>query len=505
MENQEITGTGKIISFKQEKEYTNKYLIKYKNFRFIIYLDKNLEFEYGDVIYFNGNFKELKSAKNFNSFNYSRYLRQYKIYGSIKIEYIKKVGKEKDFNYYLNVFKIKLKQNLFEVFDNDKAGFLAGILIGDKTEILDETINDFRNSSLSHILALSGLHVVYVDFGIRFLLDLITPNQKLKNFIVIIFLIFFSIFTGGSPSCIRACIMSVMLLISIIFHRRNDFFNSLLISLDTIFIINCYNIESIGMWLSFLATFGISYIAFDENMKQQKPTLKIRLKTKIIQNIKSSLSCNLMILPVIWNFYNTVSLTFLISNFLIIFLIGPVIGLGYIHLFFGKLTKSFSFFENSLIDILFKIAECVGNLKFSRIFVPNISIIFWITYYFMVLSCVYFYRHKDMLKKSKKYIKYATLLFMVLTLIALFLNYHSDDLEIHFLDVGQGDCCLVVTPSNKTILIDGGDNERYDNGKNVVMPYLLKNGIRKLDYVIISHRRFRPYRWIILYFRKYGS
>ena len=68
--------------------------------------------------------------------------------------------------------------------------------------------------------------------------------------------------------------------------------------------------------------------------------------------------------------------------------------------------------------------------------------------------------------------------------------YEKQNLEIHFLDVGQGDCTLIITPENRKILIDGGNNEGYDNGENVVAPYLLKNGITKIDYVVISHRRF---------------
>ena len=61
------------------------------------------------------------------------------------------------------------------------------------------------------------------------------------------------------------------------------------------------------------------------------------------------------------------------------------------------------------------------------------------------------------------------------------------DLRIHFIDVGQGDSCLIVTPNNKKILIDGGGSENYDVGKNTLIPYLLARRITQLDYVIISH------------------
>ena len=62
-------------------------------------------------------------------------------------------------------------------------------------------------------------------------------------------------------------------------------------------------------------------------------------------------------------------------------------------------------------------------------------------------------------------------------------------LEIHFVDVGQGDACLIITPLNKKILIDGGGSEfgSFNVGEKTLLPYLLDRRINKLDYIIISH------------------
>ena len=62
-------------------------------------------------------------------------------------------------------------------------------------------------------------------------------------------------------------------------------------------------------------------------------------------------------------------------------------------------------------------------------------------------------------------------------------------MKINFVDVGQGDCSFIITPDNKTILIDGGGNmlSSYDVGKKVVLPYILNRGYTKIDYVFISH------------------
>lgn len=494
---EKISGNLKIISSKEEKNYKNKYIVKFKNKKFIIYIDKENDLNYGDILAFEGKFELSNTSKNFGGFDYSRYLKQSKIYGNLEIENYKKIKIEKDVFYYLENLKLKLKENLSKNFDKEKQGFLSGLLLGDKSEILDETSEIFRNSSLSHILALSGLHIVYVSFGIRFLLDLITSNERLKSFIMIFFLIFFSIFTGGSPSCIRACIMSIMIILSKLVYRKNDFLTSLLFSLDIILTLNCYNIESVGMWLSFLSTFGLGFIKFGNENDNKKIDL--------LSSIKTSLSCNLMIFPVIWNTYNTVSFTFFISNFFASFLIGPIIILGYLNLFLGKL--GLPIIEKILIDILFKIAKIIGEFKFSKIYVISLPIIFWIFYYLVIFLVVYFKENRKKFKTFinflKDKIKFLSYLTLFITIFSILIFYEKQNLEIHFLDVGQGDSTLIITPENKRILIDGGNNEGFDNGEKVVAPYLLKNGIKNIDYVIVSHRRFRSYWRAFLYFRKF--
>lgn len=468
-------GIIKIVSSKQEKEYKNKYIIEFNKNRYLLYTDKKDNFDYGDIVYFNGKFEKIKSSKNFKLFDYARFLRQQKIYGVLEYSSLNKIGQEKDISYYLEKVKSKLENNIYEVFDEKKAGFLSGLLLGDKGKVFDETLEDFRNSSLSHILALSGLHIIYVSIGIRTILDLITPKQKLKNLLMIFILMFFAVWTGESPSCLRACIMCSMVYLSKIFYRKNDFYISLLFSLDVILIINCYNIEGIGLWLSYFSTFGMVYIGNNFSSKNS-----------IFESIKISIICNVMIIPIIWNCYNKISLIFIISNLFVSYLIGPIIILGYIHLFFGKISIFFSFFENYLLDFVFGVAKKIGKLKYSNILVPSLPVFGWIVYYVIIIGIIYLCNNKDLFKKFQK--KIILFIISLLLSILVFIIPTRNDFEIHFLDVGQGDSSLIITPQKQVILIDGGNNEGYDNGENIVGPYLLKNGFNKVDYMIVSHR-----------------
>ena len=87
----------------------------------------------------------------------------------------------------------------------------------------------------------------------------------------------------------------------------------------------------------------------------------------------------------------------------------------------------------------------------------------------------------------------------LIILISIFINKIPSGLKIYFIDVGQGDSTLIVTPLNKTILIDGGGNENSNVGKNILLPYLLDRRIRKLDYVFISHFDTDHVRWNIIF------
>lgn len=135
--------------------------------------------------------------------------------------------------------------NLLISYDDQKSGFLVGLLLGEKSYLTNEINESFNNSSLSHVLAISGMHVTYVVLGISFIIDKVIIGKKKKNIIKVSFLAFFALFTGGTPSCIRACIMTGMVLLSENLYRKNDFLTSLLVALNIILIINPYNIENI--------------------------------------------------------------------------------------------------------------------------------------------------------------------------------------------------------------------------------------------------------------------
>lgn len=509
-----------VVSTPKTKKYYTQYKVKiekinndksYKNTYVYLNLKSTSNIKYGSIISFKGEFIEPEVARNYKGFSYKEYLKSIGIYGTIKVDNIKVIG-----NKNLGVVKtlansasLKIKEIIKKhIEDEDNRNLLLGILIGYDDELSKNIKEDFQNSSLSHILAVSGMHVSFVImFVVSFLSKLKSP-KKTSKLICIVFLIFFIFLTGETPSVKRACIMAILGIISQLVYRKSDTITSLSVSLLIILICNPFSIMDVGLILSFTATcsiiifYKIVYSLISIN-NSKETTNKITVKFKEIVSV--SLSAQILVFPLSILFFNKLSLTFLFSNILITIFIGAIIVLGF-TLVIVPIDILFKILE-VLLEILLKIANMFSKVPISHINVvtPNLSTI--AIYYIIVFAVTYIFlvSKKQVRRKIEKKILtnvdkfkslvfiYKKMLIIICIVILIFLQITKlvpNDLQIHFIDVGQGDSCLILTPSNKTILIDGGgskDSEEFDVGKSTLLPYLLDRKVSKIDYMMISH------------------
>ena len=249
----EFAGIARVVSNKTEKERSNSYVVKViesnveksENTKLLIYTSQDCDLQYGDIVQISGEFSKGDVARNYKGFSYRNYLKQSKIYGSLYSKEPKIMGHQS--NCMSQIYKIKNK--LYQVLDNlykeDTNAFLKGILLGDSSELDDEIKDNFKNSSMSHVLAISGMHVSYVILGIQVILDKFVNRRKLKNYMILLMLAFFVLITGAAPSCMRACIMSGMLLMSQNFYRKNNFYVTILFTFLILLFINPFHIFAV--------------------------------------------------------------------------------------------------------------------------------------------------------------------------------------------------------------------------------------------------------------------
>lgn len=513
LENVNIVGT--IVSSKKEKQYINEYKIETEKINNIklkkkfILLTKNKEIEYGNKIKLEGTYIKPSKSRNYRGFDYSNYLKTENIYGTIeqngKIELIK----EKNINYlFINLYKVKNKiiKNINNKFPEETRGVVLGILLGDKSSIEEDVRQNFADSSLSHILAVSGTHISYVVICISVLFKKLKLNKNIRKVLTSLVLFMYLYLVDFSVSATRAVIMSTIVIMQMLFYRKQDTITTIAFSSIIILINNPYSILNIGFLLSYGGTIGI--ILFVNRISiESKEDFFQRFKRYLKDICIVTISAQTIIMPIIIYYFNTISFTFIISNIIASLIIGPIImiGLVIIAISFFKIPiiSLIIRFYNILIVILVRTADIISKIPMSKIYLKTpttLEIIFYYSVVFLIALLIYIKKsNRKFIKKTIQIDIYnlknffinnrnKVLIFIsIVSLISITSIKIPKELKINFIDVGQGDSCLITTPQNKKVIVDSGGSESYDVGKNVLLPYLLDKRITKIDYIMISH------------------
>lgn len=541
---EEINMKAIVISAGIDKEYKYTYVIKVikienatveKDIKINLNLKKNILKEavpkFGDIIEITGIYEEPESARNYKGFNYRDYLKSKGIYGTVECKSYSVISTNNimGVNKVIHLVQGNLRNNMMRILDEEEGALCVGILIGDREKISDTTENNFKKSNLTHLLAVSGSHITYIIIALTNTIG--KTNRKFANIFTIIFLIFFMALTEFTASVMRASIMGILTLAASILNRKSDTINNLGISSLILLIYNPYFLLDAGFLLSYAGTIGIILFSdkiknFTENviLKKKKNLDNIKdlgdnkeiigikkyriIMKKILNSLIDSFSitvaANLLIIPIMAYMFNTISFTFWISNILAAPIMEIVTIFGFIVYFisiiFPLLAEFLGIILNFLLTVLLRIAEISSIIPGSSIYVKTPNIIFCVLYYILAITILKISELKRIkkinniiltikshIKKYKFKVIVATILLILLT--SYIIKFIPNNLRIYFVDVGQGDCTLIKTIQNKTILIDGGGSEfgNFDVGESILLPYLLDRGITKIDYLMVSH------------------
>lgn len=480
-----LSGIFTIISYNQETKYYNKYTIKDTDGnKFIAYFKKseeNFNYQIGYILSLNGSFELPDISRNFGSFNYRRSLNSDGIYGNIKVlDYYVVSSSTTNLIYTIqNKIHNTFKNNL----SGDFLGIMDGIFIGEKTYISDETNTYFRESGISHLLAVSGTHILYVISIFSFIFNK-TIGKKYSSYFIILFIILYIFISGCSPSVIRAGIMAISTIIASIINRKSNSINNLSFSALFILVLNPLALINLGFVLSFVGTIGI----ISMNQKISNYILGIIKSKKISDILGVTLSAQISLLPIMVYYFHTISFSSLITNFLIVPIWGIVMILGFILLFISIFSSKLAILPTFLITCILKIiifiTKIISNIKFLNLNVIRVDILTCLLYYLTLFSI---FSNKSFFKINKK--KIITTIVIAFFVVNIFHNLPKNYIQISAIDVGQGDAFLIRTEKNKNILIDcgGSKNVDYDVGENILVPYLLNNRISNIDLIFISH------------------
>lgn len=537
-----------VVSDKNEKEYKRVYEIeireingnkKYKGDKWLLNIKKSKQYDitdlkYGDLLEFNGKIEIPSAARNYKGFDYQKYLKTKKIYGTITASEKVNILSENRCSLIgriIHNIRIDMRKRIYKLLPEDARELCIGILIGERTDIDEDITEAFKDSNLTHMLAVSGSHISYIVVGLSVLLRKV--GNRFYKVVTILFLVFFMGLTGFTASVERASIMAIFMLLASLVHRKSEIYTNLLLSSFIILICNPYTIFDMGFQLSYGGTIGIILItpkltkwlyskvglkefeSLGVKISEYKGVEKIRIYLKklfkyIVDMFIVTISANVIIIPIMMIGFNTISFNFWISNILAGPLLAVITIAGFIMYFISiisiNLANIVAFPLKYAIELLIFIAEFCSKLPFSSVIVKTPHIVHILIYYYVIFVIYNWKSFKENFKKyyfilvqeCKKRLRdknFKRALFTIALAIiivfssSIFIINNNRDLKIYFVDVGQGDCTLIRTPNNKTILIDGGgsENSSFDVGEQTLFPYLLDRQITKIDYMIISH------------------
>lgn len=403
---------------------------------------------YGDKIKVEGTLTEPSVINVPNTFNYKKYLYNKKIYYIVEATNIEKIENNKNYFYTIkNILYIRIN-NL------KSSNYIKTLLLGDNTLPI-EVNNSYRTNGISHLFSISGMHISIIANILLFYLNKITYTKKIKYIIIDIFLILYLLLVG-TPSLLRSTIMNILFSINNIFKLKVSKLDIICITLIIAIVINPFIIYDIGFIYSYIISL---FLILFSNKK----------KNKLYQIVYTSLISFIVSLPItIYNSYE-INIISIILNIILV----PIISVTIFPL--TILTLIFPALDNILYlitNIFENISLYISKIEITKLFFSKPNILIVVLYYIIIIIVL----------KKRKYF-YILLILITIHYISPYLN---NNLELMMFDVGEADSILISYPHNSNnILIDTGKNDyTMTNG---IIPYLKSKGIRKIDYLIITH------------------
>ncbi|WP_051500166.1 ComEC/Rec2 family competence protein [Paenibacillus sophorae] len=499
----------------------------------------------GDRVALDGSLASPSGARNFGGFDYREYLRNRHIHWTLKVAgtgQVKAVPPEtlslRKLLRWNDAVRAELGAELESLFREKDAGYLKGLIIGMQDELDPETYRQFSRLGLTHILAISGMHVaVYAGF-LLFVLSRLRLTKETALTVTLLLIPAYVLFSGAGPSVVRAGVMSMIALYAARMGVLKDGMHILSVSALLMLIWEPYFLLNVSFQLSFLVTAGLMlYVPLAAPLVSFLPR-------RLGSAVAVTLVAQLVSFPLtIYYFNQFAALSFAANLVLVPFITFAVLPAGTAALLLGKVWPACAGALARVVEIMndatFDAVEWTG--RYAGITIWSSPSLLWIGLYYALLygllRVLKHYAdthhaplyaddetrpleglrphsnprhsaaalpgdHQRMRTLTRCRIAAAALAGGLALL--LYMGYRPERLSpegsVNFLDVGQGDSILITTPGGAHILVDGGGTvsfgkreewrirrSPYEVGAKTLVPLLKKRGIHRLDAVILTH------------------
>ena len=359
-------------------------------------------------------------------------------------------------------------ESMAGVMSQEDAAAIFAMLFGGYAGLNPELVEDFQTTGIVHILSVSGSHMSMLAMATAWLCLLLKFPRGL-TFAVGLFIIgTYAILSGLLPQVLRSATMGILIFFAKTLDSEAEGARLLTLTALAMLINQPLLLFDVSFQLSFTATAGLMYLSEDLRNAME------RLPKFFAEPASMTIAAQIASLPVIVWYFNQISLSSVLANVFVmplleVVIVGGLLG-GIIAAVIPIAGRIFFAGEALIFGAGAELNRVFANLPFSAVQVPTLGL--WAGFFYYI--ALIFRR--------------PTILLMIIILLAINL-FKAGDVEVSFVDVGQGDCAVVITPHGKCLIFDtGGVREHmFDVGGRVVVPYLKHENIRAVDKIFLTH------------------
>lgn len=328
-----------------------------------------------------------KIITNGRSFSYDKYLAQNKIFAQCFRPQIKKLNQTSNLSSFLKLRQY-FWQNLNIYLREPASGLAKAMLLDDRGELTKEVKNDFARTGLSHLIAISGSHLVIIIWLVEALLFACGLSRNQIFYLIIFTLFFYLALIGWPASAGRSVLMATVALLGPFLGRKVLSINNLLLSVVILTWLNPYALlYDIGFQLSFLAVLGL---LFYSHYWQEKLSF---LPSYFQETLAVTIAAQTFTWPLIVYNFQTFSIVTFLANLILLPLFPALLGFGLLTMIFGhwSIVYIFSWPLFLLFKLLVEVNHFLASFSWSAypvnffnfpLFIFSLSMIFIFTYYF---------------------------------------------------------------------------------------------------------------------------
>ncbi len=447
----------------------------------------------GDVVRIKGRLRLPDAGRNPGGFNYRLYLLGQRVAGVMSVsdaENMTVLGSAPSVIHRIEGLRIRLSESVDRAFAPEEAALIRGILFGDKT-ISDRVQTLFSDAGLSHVLAVSGLHVGFLFAVIAWILSRLKLKEKYYFPVLLPLLVFYIVLTGMSASVVRASLMLTAVVLGRVVKRHYDMLSGIAVAAIIILIASPAQLFAAGFQMSFGAVIGICFFFKPLCHLIEK---HVKKPGSLLSALVLTLCATAGTLPATLYHFQTVNLIGFLTNPVVVPIVGVLLTLCFVAVplmtLLPPLAPVLAFVPSVIAKIIIALTGFFASFDFLRFHRGALNV--W--EFAMIALLMFLIAGYFNVKRMKPTIA-ASALVSVCVIGIVVMAIWPKPFTVTYLDVGQGDAALVETPAGGAYLIDGGGYEdavntsqsRVPISEKVLLPALYSKNITRLDGVFISH------------------